>query len=134
MALRPIDEELWIERDPAGGVGIELDHPAVDALRVELRIDGAVKRVGEINATAIAADLDHLRSASELAVLRRRVARARDDSADAYFAGQLWIERVRYVVLLQIAGAPASHVEQAIVHRQIDIRDERRNSFEALEH
>src|SRR5690349_17652156 len=127
MALWPIDEELWIERDPAGGVGVELDHPAIDTLRVELRIDGAVKRVGEINATAIAADLDHLRPAIELAVLRPRVTRARHDPADAHFAGQFRIERVRYVVLLQVAGAPARDVEEAIVHRQIDVGDERRN-------
>src|SRR6266508_3065481 len=69
MALRPMDEEFRIERDTSGGVGVELDHPAVDALRIELRIDRAVERVGEINAPAVAADLDHLRSTTELAVL-----------------------------------------------------------------
>ena len=37
------------------------------------------------------------------------------------------------VVLLQIAGAPTGDVEEAIVHRQVDVGDEQRNRLEALE-
>src|SRR5262249_62388181 len=69
VALRPIDEEFRIEPYSSCGIGVELHHPAVDTLWIELRIDRAIKRVGEINAPAVAADLDHLRSTIELAVL-----------------------------------------------------------------
>src|SRR5438552_2263487 len=31
MRLRPLDEELVVEGDAAGGVGVELHHPALDA-------------------------------------------------------------------------------------------------------
>src|SRR5947209_15245893 len=66
MALRPIDEELRIERNPAIRARVELHHPAVDSLGIELRIDGAVKRIGEVDALPVAADLHHLRPAIEL--------------------------------------------------------------------
>src|SRR5262245_42306909 len=62
---QPLDEELRIEGDAAGRIGVELHHPALDAVRIELRVDGAVERVGEIDALAVAADLHHLRSAGE---------------------------------------------------------------------
>src|SRR5262249_46589960 len=42
VPFRPIDEELPVERDTSRGGGVELDHPAVDPLRIELRIDRAV--------------------------------------------------------------------------------------------
>ena len=70
VALRPFDEELRIELNAAAGIDIELHHPAVDSLRIELRIDRAVKRVGEIDAFAVAADLHHLRPAVERSVRR----------------------------------------------------------------
>src|SRR5947209_18922847 len=133
MALRPIDEELRIERNPAIRAGVELHHPAVDPFGIELRIDGAVERIGEVDAFAIAADLDHLGAAIELAVLGAGMRRARDDSADPHFARELWLERIAYVVLLQIAGAPARDIAEAIVHGQIDISDERRHGFESLQ-
>src|SRR5215471_10268675 len=73
MRRRPFHEEPRIERDAAAGLRIELHHPAVDAVGIELRIDRAVERVGEIDAPAVAADLDHLRPAAE----RPRAARMR---------------------------------------------------------
>src|SRR5215831_15912235 len=134
VPFRPIDEELGIERDTSRGPGVELDHPAVDPLRIELRIDRAVERVGEINAPAVATDLHHLWPAIELAVLRARVCRARHDPPNAHLSGELRVEWIRHVVLLQVAGAPARHVEEAVVHRQIYVGHERRNRFEALEY
>src|SRR5262249_24619453 len=89
MAFRPIDEEFRVERDASGGVGVEFSNPAVDAFRIEWRIDRAVERVGEITAPSVAADLDHLRSAVELSVLGCGVARTRDDPANAHLAGEL---------------------------------------------
>src|SRR5215813_14007794 len=68
MRLRPLDEKFRIERDSAFRPGVELHHPAVDSLGIELRIDRAVERVGEIDPLAVAADLDHLRAAVQRAV------------------------------------------------------------------
>src|SRR5262249_34603800 len=107
MAFRPIDEEFRVECDPSRGVGVGLPHPAVDALRVELWIDRAVERVRKVHAPTVPADLDHLRSAIELSVLRCRVGRARDDPADTHLTGELRVEGIRDVVLLQVAGTPA---------------------------
>src|SRR5262249_10491508 len=52
---RPLDEELLIEGYAAIRAGVEFDHPTLDAVRIELRIDGAIERVGEIDPLSIAA-------------------------------------------------------------------------------
>src|SRR5579884_1527005 len=100
----PLHKEFWIESDAAVWVGIELHHPALDAIRIELRINGAVERVGEVYALAVAADLDHLRPAAQRALPGAGMRRLRHDTANAHLAGELGIERVGHVVLLQIAG------------------------------
>src|SRR6266540_4138938 len=133
VPFRPVDEEFRVECDTPRRGGVELDHPAVDALRIELRVDRAVERVGEINAPAVAADLHHLRSTIELAVLRTRVGRARHDPSNPHLSGELRVEWIRHVVLLQVAGAPARDVEEAVVHGQIDVGDQWGNRLEALE-
>src|SRR5271166_424228 len=104
VAHRPFDEEFGIEGDPAIGPGIELDHPALDAVRVELRVHRAVKRVGEIDAAAVAADLNHLRPAVEptfglavgltvgLSVLGLRMRGPGNNAADADLARELGLE------------------------------------------
>src|SRR5262245_19048892 len=84
LSFRPVDEEFWVEGEPPRAGGVELDHPAVDPFRIELRVDRAVERVGEINAPAVAADLHHLRSTIELAVLRTRVSYARHDASNPH--------------------------------------------------
>src|SRR5262249_21654565 len=38
---RPFDEELLIEGHAAFWIGVELDHPTLDAVGIELRINGA---------------------------------------------------------------------------------------------
>src|SRR4051794_9044875 len=65
VTLRPVEEELRVAGDPTVLADVELDHPAVQALVVELLVDGAIERVGEVDAPAVAADLDHLRPAGE---------------------------------------------------------------------
>src|SRR5262249_20320851 len=67
LPLRPVNEELRIEGNPAVRFGVELHHPPIDPFRVELLVDGPVKRIGEIDAPSVAADLDHLWAAIELA-------------------------------------------------------------------
>src|SRR5262249_55408298 len=60
-----LDKKLFVEFHPAAGVGIDLHHPALYAVGIELLIPGRVKRVGEVDAFAVAADLNHLRAAVE---------------------------------------------------------------------
>src|SRR5215472_18882783 len=83
--------------------------------------------------SAVAADLNHLRPAIQRAVLRGRMAGARDGAADAHCAGELGLERVGDIVLPQIAGTPTGRIEKTIVHREVDIGDERRHRLEPLE-
>src|SRR5258707_14245325 len=65
VAHGPLDEEFRIEGDATLGLHVKLHHPAVDAIWRELRIDRAVERDGEIEPSAIEADLDHMRSADD---------------------------------------------------------------------
>src|SRR5262245_17817522 len=132
MTFRPRDKEFRIEGDAAIRVRIELHHPAVDTFRVKLRIDCTVERIGEIDSLSVPADLDHLRSAVERAI-RGRMRGSAGDTANPDLAGELRIERIAHVILVQIAGAPAGDVEEAIVHREIDIGDERRYRLEAFQ-
>src|SRR6266851_5969512 len=115
MTFWPIDEEFRIEGHAAAGLDIELDHPTVEPAFIKLRIDGAIKRVGEIDPASIPTDLHHLRAAAELSVPGGGMACARDNAADAHFTGELGVERIGHVVLLQVAGAPARHVEELVV-------------------
>src|SRR5215470_4526324 len=117
MRGRPFDEEALVEGDATAEIGVELHHPAVDAVRIELRIDGAVERVGEIDALAVAANLHHLRPTVEIAVLGAGMRRPRHNAADAYLTSELRIERIADIVLLQVARAPAGHIEELVVHR-----------------
>src|SRR6202022_1123731 len=120
LSLRPFDKEFRIEGKSAVRIGVELDHPAVESALVELRIDCAIERVGEIDPPGVAAHFHHLRSATELAILRTGMGSARDDAADAHLAGELGIERIRYVVLLQVARAPERDIEEAFGHGEVD--------------
>jgi hypothetical protein len=59
VALGPGEKEVFVKRDPAPWPGIDLDHPALDPIRIKLIIDCAVERIGEVDAASIATDLDH---------------------------------------------------------------------------
>src|SRR4029079_18781469 len=98
VALWPGHEKARIELDTAIDAGVELHHPAVEALWIELRIDRAVERISEIDAPPVPADLDHLPSAAQERV-RGRVRRARHDPANPDFASELRIEWIAHVVL-----------------------------------
>src|SRR5262245_48567934 len=134
VPLWPFDEELRVKSDADGLIHVELDHPAVEATLIELRINGAIERIGEVDAASIPADLDHLRTAAEPSVAGGGMGCARDNAADAHLAGELRVERVGYVVLLQVAGTPARHVKEPVIHREVDIGYQRRAGLEALEH
>ena len=47
--------------------------------------------------------------------------------------GQFRVEGIRDIVLAHLAGAAAGGIEKAVVHREIDIGDERRHGTEALQ-
>src|SRR5262249_17047750 len=84
------------------------------------------------DALAITADLDHLRSAIQCTI-RLGMSGTRDDPSYPDLARELGVEGIGYVILLEIAGAPAGYIEETIIHRQIDIGDERRHRLERLE-
>jgi hypothetical protein len=135
MRTKPIEleQEVGIEPASAFELRVELGHPAADAVRVELRIPRCIERVRHVDAAAVAADLHHLRSAVERLARERRMRRAPHDAADADRAGQPRRERIADVVLPQLAGPPARHVEEAIVERQVDVGDQWRHRVESLE-
>src|SRR5436309_3399200 len=81
-SLGPRQKKFRIEGDAAVRIGIELYHPAVEAVLIELRIDRAIERVAEIDAASVAANLDHLRAASQSPVFRTGVTGARDDATN----------------------------------------------------
>src|SRR5262249_54862883 len=124
MARRPVYEEILVERNAAILANVELDHPAVDTFRIELRIDGAIQGIGEIHALPVTADLDHLGTPVERTVLGFRMRGARDDAAYAHPSCLLRVEGVGNIVLDHVAGSPARDVEEAVVHRKVDISDE----------
>src|SRR5205809_3846595 len=100
-----LHEEVRVDGQAAAGRRVKLRRPALDTLGVEDRVPGAVERVGQVDPAAVAADLDHLGSAVQGTVLR--VGALRDDAAQPHRAGQLRLEWVGDVVLLELAGAPA---------------------------
>jgi hypothetical protein len=64
----------------------------------------------------------------------RRVRLAPYDAAELDRAGLARVERVGHVVLLELTGAPAGHVQPAVVHRQVDVGDQRRHGAKGLQH
>src|SRR5215218_4528430 len=99
-----VEEEVLVEGHSPVLRRVQLHHPALDAVRIELGVPGEVERVRDVDASPVAADLDHLRSAVERAG-RRRVPVTAHDAADPDRTGLLGVEGVRHVVLLQLTGA-----------------------------
>ena len=114
-------------------LGVQLDHPAAHALGIKLLVPRSVKRVGEINALAVAADFHHLRPAIQRSLRSTRVRRLPHDSAQVDGAGKFGMERIGDVVLLEFPGAPRRDVQKFVVEGQIDVGDQRRHGLESLE-
>ena len=74
-------EKVFVKRDAAVGIGIELHHPTADAVGIKLLVPCGIKRVGEIDSLAVAAHFHHLRAARERLIrllrMRRRDWRCR---------------------------------------------------------
>src|SRR5580698_8898758 len=127
------EKEFRVERHAAGGLGVELYHPAANSVGIELHVPGGVQGVGEIDATSVAAELDHLRTAVQCVPGIFRMRGAAHDSAQIHGAGFLGMKRIGDVILQKFACAPTRNVEEAIVERKIDIGDKRGHSLESLE-
>src|SRR5215208_3158467 len=56
-------EEIRINAKAARRVGVQLDHPTLQALGIELLVPGVVERVCKVNPPPVATHLDHLRCA-----------------------------------------------------------------------
>src|SRR5947207_795791 len=52
VPFRPFDEKLRVERNPSLRACVELHHPTLDSLRVELLVDRPIERIGEVDALA----------------------------------------------------------------------------------
>src|SRR5579862_3936515 len=126
-----LDAEFRIEPKTAIGVRVAHDLKARNPVRVELRIPRAVKRIGEVHALAVAADLRHLRPAAEWS--SARMLRVLRDAADANASRKPRLHRIGHVVLAQFAGPPARDVEEAIVERQVDVAHQWRDRTEPLQ-
>jgi len=75
VAIQPRQEEVFVKFYPALWLGVDLDHPALDPLGIELSIDSTVERVGEVDATSIATDLyRQCHGNSDSSAVRRRLA------------------------------------------------------------
>ena len=131
--LAGIEEEVAVERHAAARVDIDLGHPSTDAVRIELAVPGRVEAVGDVDALSVAADLDHLRSAVDRLPRLAWVWRTAGNAAKTDRAHFHRVKRISDVVLDELSGAPARHVEKAIVNRQIDIGYERCDGLETLE-
>ena len=133
--VRAAGEEAVIDAQPAACVriGVDLGEPGAHAVRVELVVPRPVQRVGQVDPRAVPADLHHLRAAGQRLARRRGVRGPPGDAAEPDRAGLPRVGRVADVVLLELAGAPAGHVEELVIHRQVDVGDQRRHGAERLQ-
>src|ERR1700716_596128 len=126
-------EKFLIHGNSALGLGVQLHHPTANALGIELLVPWSVERVSEIKALAITAHFHHLRSTIQGTLRSTRMCRPPDDAAQVYGTGKFWMTRIGHIILLEFARAPARNVQEAVVERKIDVRDQRRNGFEPFE-
>src|SRR5918997_3622880 len=113
FTLIELDEEVGVHGETALRVHVHLGDPAVDAIRVELRVPGGIQRVAEVKAAPVAAQFHHLRSAGQgLSGLRMR--RPADYATQMHGSRVSGGEWVGDVVLAHLSGAPAGYVEELI--------------------
>src|SRR5205807_1634771 len=110
-----LDKEIFIEFHSAVLAGLDFYHPTLYAFGKELLVPWGVERVGEIDALAVAADLDHLRATVERLPGLLRVSGPAHDAAEVERAGLFWVGGIGDVVPDELACAPARDVEEAVV-------------------
>src|SRR5271156_3818123 len=126
-------KEFRIDLHATIGLGIELYHPALNSIRVELRVPRCIKRVREIDSTSIAAHLHHLRTAVQRRAGILRMSSAAHDTTQMHGTCLFGMKRVGDVVLQKFSGSPAGNIKEAVIERQIDVSDKRRHSLESFE-
>src|SRR5262252_3530564 len=126
------EQEPFIELHPTLRICIDLHHPTLNAVRIELFIPWGVERICEIDALAVTTDFDHLRAAVERPLWFFRVRRTANDAAEVDRAGLPRSGRIGDVVLDELTCSPARYIEEAVVERQIDVGHQRRHGLEAL--
>src|SRR5438309_11550312 len=82
--LVELDKEFFVEFHSALGIRIDLHHPTLYAIRIELIVPWRVERVGKVHALAVAADLDHLWTAIESLLGPLRMSRPAHDPAEVH--------------------------------------------------
>src|SRR5215208_2624693 len=109
-----LDEEIRIQFHSAIGVGVDTDHPALEQVGIELVIPGAVQAICYVDALGVPANLDHL-GATQQPTFVLGVSFLTGDTADLDLADELWIERIRNIILMEFAGSPAGNIQEAVV-------------------
>src|SRR3954454_435111 len=105
-------KEPLVHTHSATGVDVELGHPGADAVGMELVVPRTVERVGEVDPAAVAAHLDHLRTAGKGQVRSRGVRGTTNDAAESHGGDLPRPSGIGNVVLLQLTGTPAGDVEE----------------------
>src|SRR5258708_8632829 len=126
-AVLELREESGVEAQPAAGPGVDQRRPALYPFGIELFVPARVKGVGEVDALAVAAHLDHLRAAVERSAFG--VLGLANDSAEVDASRLLRLERIAHGELQELAGSPCGDVEPFVAERKVAIGHERRPRF-----
>src|SRR5436190_1680499 len=110
-----LNKEFLVEFHPTLWVGIDLYHPTLYPIGIELFVPRRVQRVGEVDALAVAADLDHLRTAIQSLLGLLRVCRPAHDATEVDRTSLLRVRRIRDVVLDELTCPPARNIQEAVV-------------------
>src|SRR5438045_6406612 len=127
------DKEVWIELHDSVGVKIQLNHPAIDAIRIKLLVPRCVEGIGEVYTVSVAADLHHLRAAIQWLVGLRWMSSAAHDAARMYGANPLRMEWIGNIVLDKFSRSPARCIEVAVIDGKIDVGQQRSHGLEAFQ-
>src|SRR5919109_3212407 len=111
--LTGLDEEVRIQLHSAIGIRVNADHPSFKQVGIELVVPGAVQTVCHIHTLAITADLDHLWTAQQPAIVLGMSLFARD-TTDLDLADKLGMERIGNIVLMKLARPPAGDIQEAV--------------------
>src|SRR5215831_5105174 len=109
-ALAELHKEALVKRDAAAVADVELDHPSLYAIGIELIVPRTIERVGEVHALSVTADLHHLWRTVKFLSWPGRMLASADDTADAHRPGESRLERVRHIVLAQFSRAPTGYI------------------------
>src|SRR5262249_46784528 len=111
--LVKLDKESFIQFHAAVGARVDLHHPTLYSIGIELLVPGGVERVGKVHALAVATNLDHLRSAVESLRGLLRVRAAADYSTEMNRAGFFRVRGIGDVVLDELSCPPTRNIEEA---------------------